>query len=805
MNELSVIGKSVIKVDALDKVTGRAKFASEEGIGVPGMLYGKVLYSPHAHAEILGIDASKAERAKGVRAVLTGKDTPIHRSGMMIDDRHVLCHERARFVGDAVAVVVADSEDAAEEARDLIQVEYRELPALFDAEEAMRPDCRVVLHPDLPNYSRPMYGYLGRDLPGPNVHTHHKVRKGDVEKGFRESDIIVENRFQNDRIIHCQLEPFNAVCYPESDGSLTLWTSGRLYMTHGPLCNAFKLPASKIRVRTGYLGGMFGLVGRPERFTVLASLKTGKPVKIVYTREECFLDGLNRLPKIIYIKDGLKKDGTIVAREVKAIVNCGAYTDHGPLTIRNGAFHASQYRLPHYKWDAYGVYTNEPCVGPLRGFGSAEALWATEQQMDCDAERLGMDPVEFRMRNTVDEGEIDVRGQRVHSIGAKECLKRVAEWIEMEKPARPPEGPIRYGKGIALGNKYTMADTASSAAVRVNMDGSVEVFHGGDECGQGLNTVLSQIAAEEFRMSLKKIKIVFGDTARVPYDFGTASSRSTLYIGNAVRLACDDAKHQIFEIASRRLDAPAESLETSDGVVFVKDSPERRVPFSGLFLPAVKEARGALKMATCLEDGGEIVGKASFWGRPSEEDIETGQGEKLTMSYDYGVQAAEVAVDTETGLVKVLRFGSAFDTGKTINPKMCEAQIEGGMGMGIGSALFEGFVFSEKGELRNTNLHDYMICSTLQVPSGENVASMTVEDPHREGPYGAKGIGESSMCPSAPAIGNAIYNAIGARVHRLPMTAERVLAAIKEKKSAERMEHSAKGQTRGSRAKTQRR
>jgi len=781
MTELTTVGKSVIKVDAFDKVTGKAKYASEEGIGVPGMLYGKVLFSPFAHAEILKIDTSKASRLRGVRAVLTGKETPKQRSGMMIDDRHVLCHERVRFVGDAVAVVAADSADAAEEALELIEVEYRELPALFDPEEAMKPDCPVILHQDLQKYTRPIYGYLGRDLPGPNVHTHHKVRKGDVERGFKEADLIIENRFQNDRIIHCQLEPFNAVCYPESDGSITLWTSGRLYINHGPLCRAFGMPPSKIRLRNGYLGASFGTTARPERFAALAAMKTGKPVKMVYTREECFIDGLNRLPKIIYIKDGLKKDGTIVARQLKVIVNCGAYADHGPLTIRNGAFHASQYRLPNYKWDAYGVYTNEPCVGPVRGFGSAEALWATEQQMDIDAEALGMDAVEFRLKNTVDEGEIDVRGQKVHSIGAKECLRKAADWIGLDEPARPPEGRIRFGKGIALGNKYTMADTASAAVVKVHVDGTIEVFHGGDECGQGLNTVLTQIAAEDFRVSPDKIKIVWGDSARVPYDFGSASSRSTLYIGNAVRLAGQDAKRQIFEIAGPILKTAPGNLETADGIVFVKEFPEERLTFSDLFLPAAREARGALKMAACLEGGGEIIGKATFWGHPSAEDTETGQGEKLAMSYDYGVQGAEVAVDTETGMVKVLRFCSAFDTGRTINPKMCEAQLEGGAGMGIGSALYEGFVFSDKGELLNPNLHDYRICSTQQVPSGEKMKSMTVEDPHQEGPFGAKGIGENAMCPTAPAIANAIYNATGARLTHLPMTPERVLKAIKEK------------------------
>jgi CO/xanthine dehydrogenase Mo-binding subunit len=780
MSELSVIGKSVIKVDALEKVTGRAKYSSDEGLGIPGSLHGKVLYSPLAHGRIRRIDTAKAERVRGVRAVLTGRDTPPHRTGILIEDRHVLCHERVRFVGDAVAVVAAESIEAAEEALDLIDVDYEELPAVFNAEEAMKPDCPVIVHPDLASYERPMYGFLGKDLPGPNVHTHHRIRTGDVEQGFKESDLIIENRFQNDRITHCQLEPFNSICYPEGEG-LTLWTSARLYNVYGPVCRAFGLPRNKVRIRNGYLGGMFGIVGRTERFAVLLALKTGRPVRVAFTREECFVDGLNRLPKVIYVKDGIKKDGTILAREMKVIVNCGAYTDYGPLTIRNGAFHATQYRLPHFKWDAYGVYTNEPCVGPLRGFGSAEALWATEQQMDIAAEKLGMDPLQFRLKNTVDEGERDVRGQIIHSVGAKECLKDVAEWIKRDEPKRPAEGPIRYGKGIALGNKYTMADTASAAVIRLHMDGTLEVFHGGDECGQGLNTVLTQIVAEEFRVSLDKIKIVWGDSARVPYDFGTASSRSTLYIGNAVRLACCDVKRQMFEIAASRLGTDPDKLETADGIILEKDS-EKRLELSDLYLPALKEAKGALKMASCLEEGGEIIGKATFWGHPSEENTDTGQGERLAMSYDYGAQGVEVAVDVETGEVKVLRFCSAFDTGKTINPKMCEAQLEGGAGMGIGSALYEGFVFSERGELRNPNFHDYRICSTLQVPSGEKMKSMMVEAPHSEGPFGAKGIGEAAMCPTAPAIANAIYDATGVRLMHLPMTPDRVLKAIKEQK-----------------------
>ena len=585
MSTLSVIGKSVPKIDAVAKATGQAKYVTEQGIGVPGMLYGKVLFSPHPHARIVNIDTTKAWKVKGVKLVMTGKDTPPHRAGLLVDDRHILCHEIVRFSGDAVAVVAADSAQAAEEAVSLIDVEYEQLPAVFDVEEAVKPDCAVVVHPDLPNYARPAYGYMGENLPGPNVHSHHRIRKGNVEKGFEEADYIIENRFTNDRIIHCQLEPFNCVCYPQEDGSIELWTSARLFLTHGPLCHALNVPPNRVRMRTTNIGGMFGMVGRPERFAALVTLKTGKPCKFVYTREECFVDGLNRLPKTIYVKDGIKKDGTIIAREIKVLVNSGAYTDHAPLVMRNGAFHAVQYRIPNYKWDAYGIYTNEPCCGPMRGFGSAEVFWATEQQMDIAAEKLGMDPLEFRLRNTPDEGEEDVRGQKVHSTGAKECLKKVAEWIEWDKPSvQPPEKHIKVAKGIALGNKYTMADTASSAEVKINLDGTAEAFHGGDDCGQGLHTVVAQIVAEELCMPVEKVKVVYGDTARVPYDFGTASSRSTLYIGNAVRLAAIDARNQVFKLAAPILDTEPDNLTIMDGKISVKDAPGKGIELMDLSL-----------------------------------------------------------------------------------------------------------------------------------------------------------------------------------------------------------------------------
>jgi CO/xanthine dehydrogenase Mo-binding subunit len=787
MSDFSAIGKSVQRVDALEKVTGVAKFTSEEALALPGMLYGRVLFSSLAHAKILNIDTSAAERVPGVKAVLTGKDAPLHRAGHVIDDRHVLCKERVRFIGDSVAVVAATSEEAASEAVGLIKVEYEELPAIFDVEEAMKPDCPVVLHPDLAKYGRPSMPHLGRDLTGPNVHTHHKVRKGNVEEGFKMADLIIENRFTTDRITHAQLEPYNCVAYPESDGSVIVWASVRLRIGQNAISHSFNLPENKVKMRTCYVGGMFGTELRPERFAVLLALNTGRATRVTYSREDGFLDGLNRVPVVVYIKDGVKSDGTLLAREMRVIVNTGGYSDLSPYVLRFASFHVNQYRIPNYKWDAYGVYTNEPTSGPLRGFGSAECLWATEQQMDIIAGKLKLDSLEVRMKNTPDEGEEDTRGETIYNIRAKECLDKVSKWIGWGEPSEQSGGNLKRGKGIALGNKMTTSEFASSAVVKVHIDGTIEVKHGTDECGQGCNTVFAQIAAEEFGVPLEKIKIVWGDTFSGPYDFGAAASRSTFFTGNAVHLACKDAKRQIFELAAPILETASENLEIAHGEIFARHLPEKKIPLSRLFLRFHPESRSGLMDSTCLPEGGEIIGKSTFHVPLSEEDPETGQaiqakqGKKMVASQCYGAQAVELEVDVETGIVKILRFASAYDVGRALNPKLCEGQMEGGAAMGIGAALYEGFVFDESGKLLSTNFHDYRMPSAMEVPSGESMVSMIVEGPHKDGPFGAKGMGEATMTCTAPAIANAIYNAVGIRLKQIPMNPERVIRAIREK------------------------
>lgn len=769
MAEFSVVGKSVPRVDALEKVTGRAKYSID--LKLPGMLYAKVLRSPYPHARIIHINTSRAERHSEVKAVITGKDVPEERVGH-IKDRYLLARGVVRFAGEGVAAVAGDSLEAAEEAAEQIEVDYEEMPSVFDAEEAMKAHPPVVVHPDLFQYALtpqpfPLYRFEP-DLP--NVYVHRKIQRGDIERGFQKSDLIVENRFSLPMVQHCCLEPHNAIAQPESDGGLTVWDSTHLlYIHQANLSRLLGLPSSKVRVISLYIGGCFG--GKAgiiiPGIASLLALKARRPVKLVLSREEVFVDGTSREEMIIHIRDGVRGDGTLLAREMRLILNAGAYSGSTTLVTKNAAFGAvGSYRVPHFKLDSYGVATNTPPTGAFRGFGSTEVIWAVESQMDMIAERLGIDPVEIRRKNLLKEGEEDVCGMITHSMGARECLDKVAEWIEWGKESSVGEGPWRLGKGIALGNKYTMAGTQSIVHVKVHQDATIELRYSTHEVGQGCNTALAQMAAEEFGTSIDKIKLVQTDTAVTPFDAGTISSRSTFHAGNALRLACQDAKRQIFEIVSEKLEVPVEILEIKEGVVYVKEG-GRAIKMAELF-----ETTGYLLQ------GGEILGSGTFNGPIESENAETGQGKRPVTYYAHGANAVEVMVNVETGGVKVLRNGACFDMGQPINPKLCEGQMEGGMGMGIGTALHEEMVL-ENGVVTNSSFLDYKFPSSMDVPSCDKVKSMIAAAPHREGPFGAKGFSEGGLVAVAPAIGNAIYRATGARIRDLPITKEKVLKALK--------------------------
>lgn len=774
----SFIGKSILRVDGLEKITGKARFSGD--FFLPGMLHAKLLHSPYAHARIRRIDTSKAEQLPGVRAVLTALDVPDLRDGVLLLDQFTLPRDKVvRCIGDPVAVVAAETHEIAQDALELIDVDYEEMPAVFDAEEAMGKNPPSVLHPELPNYvSRDPHFKKRLEPESPNVFLHFKMRKGDVEKGFQEADLILENRFSTSRINHCQLETHQAYAWQESDGTLVIRTSSAgTGAGIQALARLFNLPAFRIRGIYPYVGGGFGgktgSVQLIDPLALLLAIKTGRPIGLAFSREEQFTDH-HRPAVITYIKDGVKQDGTLLARQLKIILDCGPYSGIAPLFVKICVYKAvGSYRALNFKADSYGVYTNNPKTAAFRGFAGAEVNWALEQHMDMLAEKLGLDPVKIRKKNILKEGERDVSGQIVHSIGAEECLDKIVQWIDWNKKPENESafGGWKKGKGIALGNLGTAAGFPSSAIVKLNPDGTVEVRHGGGEMGQGLNTVVAQIAAEETGMPVEKIRIVRGDSSCCPFDAGSISSRNTFHTGNAVRLACQEVKKKAIDMASKKFEISPEEIEFKDGDLHIKGTPGKIIKLSSLFTSEGLPPTGA-----------DLSASASFTIRNFHEDPETGQSERSKVSYCHGAHAVEVAVNEETGEVKVLRIAGCFDVGNPINPKMVESQIEGGFGMGIGSTLYEESVM-ENGAMLNPNFGDYKVPEATELPTGENAQALIASAPHQEGPYGAKGLGEAVLIPLAPAIGNAIYNATGIRVTDLPITREKILKALKGKET----------------------
>ncbi len=782
MAGFSVIGKSVPRVDAVVKATGQAIYTTD--IKLPGMLHAKALRSPYPHARIINIDTSKAEQLPGVACVVTSQDAPKVRYGeYALCDQTVLALDVVRAIGEPVAAVAAETIDIAEEAVELIDVKYEKLPAIFDAEESMSTNPPVVIHPDLFQYPYAIPTLRMLDADRPNVFAHYKIRKGDIDKGFQQSDLVMENRFTVPMSAQGALELFPTVVQPEADGGLTVWTSKHVaHPMRTVLSMIFGIKPSKIRVIEPYIGGCFGRGSvREEALVVLLALKAGRPVKQVFTREEAFYRGGLRNGTIIYLKDGVKKDGTLVAREVTYIQAAGSYAAVIDLTTRNSAFGAvGSYRLPNLKWDSYGVYLNNPLAVPYRGFGTTQVLWAVEQHMDMLAEKLGINPVEIRRKNLLREGDENATGEITHSIGAAGCLDKVVKFLE---PDKKPEsnGIWRRGKGISVSNKYSQVPpTHSTAMVRVLEDDSIQVWTGAEEVGQGCDTAMAQIAAEEFGISVDQVRIALTDTDSPAYDFGAISSRQTYHCGNAVKLACQDAKRKLFEVAAEKLHVSPEELDTREARVYLKDKPETWVYIHDLFILGL----------SYVTEKGEIIGIGTFAHEFVIEDLETGQidpklaaeGKRLNPFYDHGAKVLEIAVNTETGEIKVLKAWTASDMGQPINPKICEQQEDGGLGMGIGIALEEEVIL-ENGRVANANFCDYRIASVGEMPTIDNMKSFHAPAIHKDGPFGAKGIAEGVLVGIDAAIANALYNAVGVRIKDAPLTAEKVLKAIKAKES----------------------
>ena len=768
------VGVSIDRVDGIKKVTGQAKYVDD--MKMARMLYAQVKRSPYAHAKILSIDTSEAEKLPGVKSVITGEYYK-KRGGLYLEDKNFLAVGTAKFRGEAVAAVAAETLEIAQQAVDLIKVEYEELPAVTNAIEGMKPDAPII-HPDLGSYKvAPIF----HPIAGTNISHHFKLRKGDVEKGFAESDYVTEHTYYVPHVQHVPIEPHVAVAQYEADGKLTVWASCQSpFAVRQALAASFDLPLNKVRVISPYVGGGFGAKAGTtlEGIVIpLSMLNCGLPVKLNYTREEEFEDSYVRQGVHIKIKTGVRKDGKILAEKVEYIWDAGAYTEYGVNIVKAAGLAAlGPYDIPNAWADSYCVYTNHPVGGPYRGFGMCEIHFGLEQNLDVVAHEIGISEVEIRRINGLRAGGITGTGQVLEDSGYQDCLETVIKEMDYDTPSVSPSPTKVRAKGIAGGWKSPSmpTDVASAAIIRMNEDGTFFLMTSGQDIGQGSDTALTQIAAEVLSVDPSKITIRTGDTDHTPYEWQTVASRTTYCAGNAVKLAAEDARDEILDLAQIKMGYGKRDLELRDGFVVHKMHPEIKVPISTFAL--------GLTMPDASGIHGPLIGKGSFVVPNNMGfDHETGQGTKPVAFWTMGVNGAEVEIDTETGEIRVLKMVSCFDPGKVINPKLYDAQVEGAMVQALGTALFEELKLKD-GKVLNKSFVDY------KIPTADDMPEMVVkvaEHAEPTGPFGARGIGEPVMVPGAPAIANAIANALGVRFYRMPITADDVLKALKEKKAQE--------------------
>lgn len=754
MKEYSVVGKRIPRIDAPAKATGEAKYAAD--LVLPRMLYGKVLRSPLPHARILHIDTSQAERLPGVKAVITSKDTKGVKFGgwrafTQLIDQYPLCTDKVRYIGDEVAAVAAVDEDTAEEALDLIRVDYEPLGTVTDPEAAMEEGAPRI-HEEVER----------------NICWSRFIHFGNIEEGFAQSDYVREDTFSLQTEAYAPTEPRACLASFDLSNKLTIWTSTQCpYPVQCMLAAAVGLREGDVRVVQPHLGGGFGCKFELFPYEVccaILSQKSGRPVKIVYDRREEFSASRTRHAMKIWLKTGFKKDGALMARECRTVLDGGAYTSFGPtVTFTAGFFHTLLYRLPNYKYEGYRVFTNKPPSSGMRGIGAVQPFFAGETQMDMVAQELGIDPIELRLKNARQPNEVIPKLTHVSSCGLSECLTKVAEGSRW----RESRGKLPLGRGVGVAcagqqsggafNWFRTRLAFSNVRVRANDDGTVELFTGAADIGQGSSTVLSQILAEELGVHFEDVRIVAADTGATPVDMGTWGSRVTLQAGNAVRAAAIEMKKQLFAVAAPTLKAEAEDLDIRDGKIFIKGSPERSMPFA----EAVVAAQAASK--------GKMVEVAGSY-HPEGKGI-------VSPAYSFVAVVAEVEVDNETGQVRVDRLTVAHDCGQPINPMSVEGQVEGSLHMGVGYALTEQVLW-DNGQMLNPSFMDYRVPTALDMPDVKLIEVLTDEP---EGPFGAKESGEGCVAPVAPAIANAIYNAVGVRVKDLPITPEKILRALREK------------------------
>lgn len=760
MNEhetLEVIGKPYPKKDARIKVTGECRFGGD--IHVPGMLHGKMLRSPHAHARILSIDTSKAEKLKGVRAVVTGKDFPgiIYGNFMHTRDYLPLAIDRVRYMGEEVAAVAADDEDTAWEALDLIDVEYEPLPAVFDPEEAMQEGAPLVYD----------------DKPG-NISCRSVWEFGDIERGFSESYLIKEDTYRTQPIKHGMLETHTCIGFWDANDKITLESCKQSpYVVWRQLAMGLGVPPHKVRMKQTFVGaGNSG--GKQEAMpmdfaSVMLSKKTGRPVKIVHTMKEVLTIGHMRHPFKIDLKIGVDKEGMLKAVDCYAIADGGAHTSIGQLSIYLlGAFLMATYKIPNVRYQGYRIYTNKSWPGALRGHCAPQSRFAFEALLDDIADELGLDHFEIRKRNAITPGYEGPNGFKVTSCGFKEALDKAKEVSGWDKK----KGKLPKYRGIGLGaagfatGANIMGMSACSALLKVQEDATVALQSGATDVGQGCDTVLPMIVAEVLGIEPDDVSFALVDSDYTPIDGGTWGSRVTFYAGNAVKVAALDARKQLVQVAAEILKAKEEDLVFRKKKVFLRGNPDKSIELDRL-------------IRHCQNRKGMTIMGRGYYNAPAEiPDHIAGKG-NFTPTYSFYIQVCEVEVDPETGQVEILNMWTAHDGGREINPMLVRGQLLGAALMHQGQALFEGLIRDDKGRTLNPSFLDYRMATSMDIPARHQFYSMEMPDP--EGPFGAKEAGEGSGTPTLAAIANAIYDASGVRFTELPITPEKIYRAMNKK------------------------
>jgi 4-hydroxybenzoyl-CoA reductase alpha subunit len=755
-HKYSVIGTRVNNVDAVEKVTGNGKYTVD--IVLPHMLYGKILRSPHAHARIVSIDTSRAENLPGVKCVLTGKDTQGRKNGIWrsyrdLCDEEILCREKVRYVGDAVACVAATEREIAEEALTLIDVEYEVLPAAFDPLDAI-VEGMPEIHEGIER----------------NMNVYRQIEWGDVEEAFEECDYVREDTFHCSSQAHACLEPHCAIASFTHDGKLTLWTSTQSnYYTQLLLSDMTSLREGDIKVIKPHVGGGFGgklSLDSAQYCATLLSMKLVRPVKIVLTRSEEFTATKRRTPIHYTLKLGAKKDGTLVAKKVRAITEGGAYTAMGGTALYlTGFFSSFPYKYDNYQYDGFRVYTNNAATSACRGFGAPQANFVGESQIDMMAEDLGIDSIELRLKNAMTANHVIPEQARIQSCELKQCLNAIDSWIKDRGELPPNHGIGISAYGFMSGGIFNWIDTPyafATAMVRINVDGKVDLFIGANEIGQGSSTTLAMICAEELGVTVDDITLHTGDTSVCPVDLGAWGSRQTLMSGNAVKMAANEAKKQLLEAAFHQLKPNViYDLDIKNHWVHLVERPYRRISYFDIVKDAI---RG--------KEGNPIFGYGHYTPH--------GKG-MVSPAYSFGVQAVEVKVDTDTGKVDLVHIVTAHECGQVINPIGLEGQVEGASVMSAGWALTEELKSDTNGRIINDNFRDYKLLLAGDVPE---MSVIEIESYEPEGPYGAKEAGEGLTIPTAGAIANAIYDAVGVRITDMPLSPEKILRALDEKMAA---------------------